>query len=79
MSVRAVQSAAARQRPPMPSRRAANVLEVVWSGTGATRYGSTDARWQRRVAYDAAEKHLRVGETVIYYDGINAGKLESIS
>jgi hypothetical protein len=41
----------------MPPRRAANVLEVVWSGTGATRYGGTDARWQRQVAYDAAEKH----------------------
>jgi hypothetical protein len=41
----------------MPPRRAANVLEVVWSGTGATRYGGTDARWQRQVAYDAVEKH----------------------
>jgi hypothetical protein len=41
----------------MPPRRAANVLDVVWRGTGPTRYGGTDARWQRQVAYDAAEKH----------------------
>jgi hypothetical protein len=44
----------------MPPRRAANVLEVVWRGTGSTRYGGTDARWQRQIAYDAAEKnHFR--------------------
>jgi hypothetical protein len=41
----------------MPPRRVANVLEVVWRGTGSTRYGGTDARWQRQIAYDAAEKH----------------------
>ena len=41
----------------MPPRRAANVLDVVWRGSGPTRYGGTDARWQRQIAYDAAEKH----------------------
>lgn len=41
----------------MPPRRAANVLDVVWRGTGSTRYGGTDARWQRQIAYDASEKH----------------------
>ena len=41
----------------MPPRRAANVLDVVWRGTGPARYGGTDARWQHQIAYSAAEAH----------------------
>lgn len=46
--------------PPPPSsgsQTTYNVIEVVWRGTGSTRSGGTDARWQRQIAYDAAEKH----------------------
>ena len=41
----------------MPPRRAANVFDVVWRGTGARRYGGIDARWQHQIAYSTVEAH----------------------